>query len=583
MKNKISFIKLISLLIIVSLFLTSLCGCKDSKKDNNSQISSTPNSSLTSEVISSEDDTSSEDEILNDDIDINLDIDTDMDLDFDFDFSVTQTVRFDSKVEQKNYAGMAGILPCFWFCPDDTLEIPYTQEQLDISVEKFLQMGVKIVRCVAFEPAMAWDSKNDKWDWDSEWMQAFYKYCDIMKKNDIEVVLNLGQGIYATTTTLALENPFPVIAKNQNADIFNNYKHNNVTAEQQNIICNLLGEWLVDFYEEVVVKRGYSNVVYYQFATEPNNGQDSKDDEYIRNSYETWKLANVASHNAMKAAGYREKMKFVGPSVVIPGPTSSSAPKSAYMWLEWCVEEIDETIDIYSAHAYWRPSSLTQDFTEYFYDRFYNPCKKIIESTGKPLWCDEFNVSENYSAISEKRKDPLHATQLACAYLHHMVAGIQASPIWYLVDIKWPNEIKSSGDGWFEGIHRCGVDTSILETVIPSNSYYVYSMLGQTVRRGDTIYEGVQEIGTLYSAMLEHKDGTYSFIVVNLGWDKNNLTFELPKSMKNATFKKTVYDPLTFKATSQYRLIEPSGEIKNVNKSFSDSIGSYQVIVYNQK
>jgi len=517
-------------------------------------------------------------------LDDNNDSDELDDLFEDLDLTVYQSVEFDNVAEQKDYAGMTGILPCFWFLPDSTLEKPYSEKQLDVSIKKFLQMGVTIVRCHAFEPAMAWDAENDQWDWDTEWMKGFYKYCDLMKENNIEIILNPTELTYKTTTTLGLEEPFNIIGKREVPEIFANFNANSPSKEQLVYMAGLYGQFYVDFYNEVIVKRGYDNINYIEPGTEPNNGSEGFTDKEIRNDYEDWLLSFAAVHNAMEKAGCRNKVKLVGPSVVIPYRDDPTTVKTAFMWLKWCVKEIDYMIDIYAAHQYGRPSVFTEDWTDNYNDLYIEPCKNIIKSTGKPLWCDEFNIGDaKYSEPEVIHADPLSATQLAYGYMRHMIGGVQASPIWNLVDIKWPNRTQTSTDGWHEGIHKTGVDVSVLESVIPKNGYYVYCMLGSTIQKGDTVYEGKSELGNIYSVMLKHKDGTYSFICVNFGWEENEVTYNLPVDLKNKVYEKTVYDPLTFKPNSLYRPIKPSAEIKNVKNSFTDRIGAYQVCVYNLK
>ena len=581
MNYKKFFIRFTSL-ILATILLLSFTSCK--KDGNNSDGSSNLNTK--NDVINNEDtDSQSSDDPfadLSDDLgDISF---QDTDALQDLDLTVHQTVKFNGIPSQEKYAGMTGILPCFWFLPDSTLEQPYTEKQLEISIKKFLQMGVTIVRCHAFEAAWAWDAENDKWDWNTEWMQGFYKYCDLMKKNGIEIIWNPTEITYKTTTGLGLEEPFNIIGKREAPEIFANYNVNSPSKEQKEYMARLYGQFYVDFYNEVIVKRGYDNIKYFQPGTEPNNGSEGFTDEDVRKDYEDWLLSFAAAHSAMEKADCRNKVKFIGPSVVIPYRDDQTTVKTAFMWLKWCVKEIDYMIDIYGAHQYGRPSAFSEDWTEEYNARYIVPCKEIIKSTGKPLWCDEFNVGDSaYSSISDVRDDPLQATQLAYGYMRHMIGGIQASPLWYLADIKWPNITKTSTDGWSEGIHKCGADVSVLESAIPSNAYYVYCMLGSTVRKGDIVYEGNSDLGNVYSVMLKHEDGTYSFISINFGWEENEIKYKLPINLRKSTYEKTVYDPLTFKANSQYKPIQPSKEIKNVTNTFVDVIGSYQVCVYNIK
>lgn len=587
MSSKTLLFKVIALVLSFSILL-AVTGCKketDVSKGTTTDVSSEENSSEDTPSFDNVDSSdNSTDNSSDSDLDLDISLDDDLgDLgDFEFDFTVTQTVKFDSTAEQKEYAGLMGVFPCYWFLPDKTMEEPYTEEEIEISVKKFLQMGISVVRCLGLGPAYCWDAENDKWDWDSPWISGFYKYCDVMQSNGIDVVVNTPTGITSPKSSLGEENPIYMVAKAQNPELFIQYNEKSVTEEQRAAMMKVYGQWLVDFYNEVVVKRGYTCVKYFEHGTENNNGQDSKTKEEVRKSFDGWKAANVACHDALTAAGIRDKFTFVGPSVVHTSQQGQMENAwTALQWLEWCVEEIDYTIDIYAAHTYGYGTSLS-DNLNYNYDHLLD-AYEIVKSTGKPFWCDEFNVMTRVGQYLESAAEPIHGTQIVLGYLYQMINGINGTCVWYPVDFKWPNSTVTTPPSWIEGVHQLGMDTSILESVIPRHAYYAYCLLGTAVRSGDTVYEGIATEDGLFTMLLEHKDGTHSIVAVNLSWNDIEINYELFKDLGGKTFTKAVYNPTTNKPTTEYKPIEPTAEINNVGKTFTDKIGAYQVVVYNQK
>ncbi len=575
MENKALLNRIVAILLTFSLFLT-VAGCEN-ETETKPQGGKADNSS------SAADSSSDTDSDLDLDLDLDTDLDLDLDLDFDdftFDFTVAQTVTFDSKAEQTNYSGLMGVLPCYWFVPDTATNYQYSEEELEISVKKFLQMGVSVVRCLCLEPAYSWDAVNDKWDWNSDWISGFYKYCDIMQKNGIDVIINTAEGVTGYNSYLGLENPLYVLAKANNPGIFDSYNEKKVTAAQKEAIAKEYGKWLVDFYNEVVVKRGYTCVKYFEPATEPNNSTESQSMEVVREDYDNWALNLKACHEAMAAAGIRDKMKFVGPSVV--HATESTNPWTAKQWIEWCLADCDYAIDIYAAHSYGYGASMTDDLKGN-YDSLIQNCYDLVKSTGKPFWCDEFNVMTQIGKYQESAEDANHGTQVALGYVYQMLKGISGTCAWYLTDIKWPNSNATTMPSWIEGIHMVGFDRSILESTIPRKAYYAFCMLGTAIKAGDTVYEGTATEDGLYSALLKHKDGTYSMVVINLSWNDNDITYKFSQKLSGKVFEKSVYNPLTITPTTEYKPIEPTSELKVTDNTLKDTVGAYQVVVYNQK
>ena len=470
-----------------------------------------------------------------------------------------ETISF-SKKSQEGFEGLCGVVPCYWFLPDSTLNNGegYTAEQLETSTTKLMQMGMSKVRCLNFEPAYAWDADNDEWDWDSESMQGFYNYCDLMQNNNIEIILNTAEGINNPTSKIGTENPIPIVAAREE-----------ITPQEA------YGNWVVDFVEEVIIDRGYDNIKYWEEGTEPNNSSVSK------TKFDSWKSWLIAAEDAVTTAGYRTYLKFVGPSNGFR--LVDSDWQDQIKWVKWATTELDEYIDIYACHTYLRTEDCTGDYYSYWKE-FIDSCNEYISITGKPFWVDEFNVANygDYVNSAALKNDPLHATQVSLAQLSLMTNGIGCAFVWYPVEIKFPNTTKTGGE--FEnGIHKVGLDRSVLESDIPYNAYYAYTLLGTAIKDGDTVYEGNNTTYGMRTMLLEHSNGKYSIVAINMSWDPNVATFTLPAGLENATFTKAVYDPVTFTASASATPIAPTGTRTVSSNQFVDQIGGYQVVVYNQQ
>ena len=561
--NRQNTVKIISLIIIMCILFATITGCKENTPTTQlgtssaTDTSSADNSSedTSSDEVQSED-TSSEEDISNnleddDDLDLNLD------LDFSIDLTISQTVTFDKKV-QDNFAGLCGVFPCYWFLPDSTMDEPYSEKDLEISIKKLMQMGMSKVRCLNFEPAYAWDSVNDKWDWDSECMKGFYKYCDLMKENGIEIILNTAEGHTNGTSKISTENPIPIVSAREQ-----------ITPQQA------YGAWVVEFVKEVVIKRGYDNIKYWEEATEPNNSSTS------REKFDTWAGWMKAGVDALRTAGFGSVFKHIGPSAAFR-PDLDGNEKNI-QWIIWATQELNDYIDIYACHTYVWTDTCTDDYYSYW-EEFTESARKYIEPTGKLFWCDEYNVARSGGTLEDKtavKKDPLHASQVALAQISLMLNNVNCSMLWYPVEIKFPNTLITEGE-FFEGIHKAGLDRSVIDSLIPYNGYYTYTLLGSVIQEGDTVYAGSDDMNGLHTILLKHKNGKYSIIAINMSWTPIEATFELPNIGKSI-FTKAYYDPSTFKASAKATPIAPSSEISASSNQFVDTVNAYNVVVYNQK
>lgn len=502
-------------------------------------------------------------------------------------------VNFDlnNPVHDKNYAGLSAVFPCFWFLKDATLEKPYTEEQIRISLNKFLNMGIKIVRCVAFEPSYAWDSNKKCWDWQSEWMQGFYKYCDIMKENEIDIVLNTAEGLTSPISQMNRENPIYYLALQNNKELFENYIPEERTPQQLKAFHDELSKWVADFANEVILKRKYSNIKYWMEGTEVNNSST----EDIK--FHQWMGWANAVHKGFKMAKIRDKIKIVGPATVI----DFNFPKtrnSTLKWLNWCVEDYEEVIDIYAAHNYGFPYVMEDDISNQYND-FTELCLNVTKKSNKLFWHDEFNVLTDFGVYRESAEHPKHGTQIALGLICTILAGSNTTMLWYPVDIKWPDRDITSFPSWEDGIHILGLDKSILSgSAVPRYGYYVYCMLGTAIKPGDTVYKAeFNENNQLYTMLIKHKDENYSIVTVSMSYQENSIIYDLA-DVNNLVFERLEYDPNKFKLpneddvgigidefavpTLKNKIIVSDKQLKMEGNLLFDKIAPYNVVVYNQ-
>ena len=474
--------------------------------------------------------------------------------------SIYYDVSYSDTPSVADHAGTGGILPIFWYLNDRSLDAQYTGEQLEFMAKRLKSMNISVVRCQAFQPGYSWDSTDNCWSTETEHMKAFYRYADIMKEYGISIIINPTEGIISASQA---GEPLPELScfdTDYNGD-------GNITA------ADVYADWAVWFVKNIVVDKGYSNVKYLMYATEPNN-RVSDEAEAFENYIEFIKAAD----SALKAGNIRNRVKVVGPNVAYNKLLDSDGSQLAatVSWLENAVK-YDSLFDIYAAHMYVKCETFEIDTYNYC-DEFSERCLKAIKGTGKPLWYDEFNAyyRDTCGGATVSRDMTLRGTQLALSQIALMNKEISGSFIWSLFDYKWTGSLKTTGSGFEAGYFNFGLDRSVLKSDVPYNAYYAFCILGTAVKAGDKVYPGSSPNSGLYTAELVHTDGSVSYVAVNITGKTATVNF---KAYGN--FIKYTYDPQTVKASSQAEYV-PEGTTLNADTYLNDKIGCYQVAVYNR-
>ncbi len=564
-------LKFLSLLLALSM-LCGLAACTDKTVTTSKTKGDTSSQADT-------DDSSTDGDITDIAEEIDLDLDLgDLDLgDFDFDdfdlgdFNIdlvaNTTYTFNSNAVQSDYGGLGGVFSGDWFLPDSTNEFgKMTDKERELSIKRFKQMGVSVVRYFGFQPGFAWDDTNDKWDWDSEYMQGFYEFADLMKENGVEIILNIIEGFdYAQ-----MGEPTPF------ADFYKAETASDKADKKDALYQGYYADWIVNVVNEVIVKRGYTNVTSIMYATEPNNSTQNKGDDVDYAKFINYSGYIKASHNALKAAGLRDKVEFIGPNC----PINIQQQKfSGENWLRWSIDQLNDYLDVYSIHMYTYAENMGQDTAD-IWEEYLAKWVKWVEPTGKKFCHDEYNCLLR-SGDNEDMNDPYQATQLALAQIQTMANGANTNLIWTLWDIKFCGSTKTELPRFDEGYQRWGIHPSVEKSTIPHYAYYVYCMLGTAIKSGDTVYAGTADESGTYSVLIKHKNGKYSIVAINMSLTANNITFKMPSGI-SGEFDRLVYDPATFKKTTEGTPITATSTVK-VSSSWTDTLSGYNVVVYNQK
>lgn len=484
--------------------------------------------------------------------------------------NIFNEINYNNNAVVVDHTGTGGVLPLYWqYGDDDGKWYTYTQEQLDKCVEQLKKLNVSIVRCICFQPGYAWNNTTNSWDWDTKYMRAFYEYAKTMYENDIDIIINTTVGVVSGTQG---GEPLPKALGSTDAEVYPIF----VKEFIENVVKgNGIPQQYANYSEYL------SNIKYFMYATEPNNGDKTEATDY--NPANSEKLINYksvmqATHNYLTQAGLRDEVKFIGPNTV----DHSSDAKT----VKWAVENLDDYIDIYAAHSdYSRVEDMTTN--QYLHwQNFNSTCKEILSNYGidKPFWHDEYNIFmiSAYGGYDASFNNPIHGTQLATAQLSMMQNGASSSLLWGLFDFKWTNSYRSSYNGYDRGFFKFGLAPSVLEFANPNEayvypSYYAYSILGTAIKNGDTVYSGTVSDNGLYTILLKHKDGKYSVVLVNNSSDSIAAKINLPDNA-NGCYTNLTFNPFGTKDTGYGTFNKTIIFADNLLKT---TVGAYQVVVYN--
>ena len=457
------------------------------------------------------------------------------------------TVRNSAAPVEDDFLGFNTVQHCFTYIKDNKGR-NYTEEQAQLEFNRLQNMGVKIVRTY-YNNEYAYDATTGAFNWESDDMQAVYKWMQEMQKRDISVAINTGwsmrgayvKNYYAPWLGCYVEGDLEATAKNQ-----------------ANFIRDSLNQFRA---------HGINNVDYLIMFTEPGGNLDdtgvdwsqlknySLEDAYdFDPNVERWLTCSRAIHNALEEDGTRSLYKTVGPNCCqsnISGDPNTRMSPLYYFALKYA----SDFIDVYSAHRYPTIENISNDSVSNWLDAV-NTDERILgaKNLGKKFWYDEtglrgeglgynniFDYDENNLPYADTPSLGLHATSY---FADSMNRGVQNMMWWYIIDQQWPNNNTTNTDSFYNGMHACGVVPSLLRSNVPETSYYAISLLTKYFGNNAKVYkaESPRDAVTLDTTTFAGKN--------TLKLDSNAYRASLPLNLKANTDYKLTFSYYTDKVTT---------------------------------
>lgn len=224
---------------------------------------------------------------------------------------------------QENFQGNGAVYHGYAGMPDYRNRV-YSEELCELEAKRVADMRLKLAR--TYYQWYAYNKETGECDWDNATMQAFYRWCERMKKSDTEIMLSVGWWLPSDLTGgVRGHSPF-YVEGDWDATVLNYAK------------------WVSEEVHQLIELRGFTNIKYLVLFTEPNN-RSGKPDLPPKHQFDLWKDCAVAVDKQLKADGRRHLVKLMGPNV-------ASLENFQSDMLEWFCDNAFDTVDVVSAHSY---------------------------------------------------------------------------------------------------------------------------------------------------------------------------------------------------------------------------------------
>lgn len=455
-----------------------------------------------------------------------------------------------------DFLGVNGVYHGFAYMPEQT-DKGMNENDRQREFSRVKNMDLKIARTWYRQDWACGDNIYNEFNWETTKMKAFYLWLDKMKELNVDVAIQSGWWFTKDTYSLAS-------FSDKSCKIFPEPEKN----------MERFSLWMKESLHQLITVRGYSNIKYLILFTEPLNYPSG----IIPVGYtepEYYDKICTRIHEKLVESGLRSSLKLVGPN---SGSTDTAA------WIGWSVKNMNDVIDIYSWHAYNGENFWTNPPLEY------NGWKNIVEvgikkikQTGKPFWIDEYGANRPNENI---RLMPDYGNYLAQCVAAFINGGAQTSLIWLLFDQQYvgPLESASSGDSFYNGVHRWGIakwpHDNVSEPENPYPSWYAFSMMSKYLGgRNNTIVYKTQNADSLYVVATSPNGTDFSVMLVNGAHSSKKIEFEFQKEI-NKTLRRHLYDPSSLEITKKASIINDDLTFKKVKRIFNDEIPSRGVAIY---
>lgn len=458
-------------------------------------------------------------------------------------------------VVQDNWLGVNGVYHGYAYQPDSG-QREYTEAQAQTEFDRLGSMRFHIARTYYnYEYA-----KHAQWfDWESDRMQAFYRWLEQMQQRGVDVALQAGWWLPGDLTNTSYPASFAISP----------FATKMTWSEK----VEAWAEWVSESLYQMIEVRGFTNIQYVLLFTEPNyaSGDLPKDCDSLR---QAWLDCAEALHKRLVADGRRDWVQLVGPN---EGSTTTSD------MVYWAAKNADDYLDVYSSHAYLFDLAADRDLYPDFY-RWMKTGLTVMRSTGKPYWFDEYGLSSAKDQLPTdmellRYNDGLYGKYIALINAAALNLGVQTTLIWTVFDQQWPSNNTTARDCWYEGEHRWGVAPTLRQSETPYPCYYAFSLLSRYLGGEGTRVFATQDDGSLRTACVETEEGQLSLLVVNAEAYDTAFTVTFSAPIDRPLYRH-LYDAHNVTPTPEAEIIGVDLQPDASGGSFTDTLPRDAVAIY---
>ena len=493
---------------------------------------------------------------------------------------------YNSKPVQTDFLGFNAIYHGFTYMKD-SYDRNLTEKAAKEEIKRAAKSGINIARSM-FEMNHAWDRTTKSWNWESDEMKAFYRWCLELKEYDVSVLVNHWYANAFADWNYGSGNPTVDGASNNTFD-----ENGKEISTTNHVAVHVPGDpeatynKFMQFMSDAVkalYAHGCTNANYISPTTENgiywnNDWGDplgAEGERYNKNIAELNADIYNRLHRQFVKDGIRNSVIIQGPNVsarsTFAGDRGSLVPFRKYF-----DAAIDEgAIDLYSCHKYFG-NDLTLDNYD-FWDAYYTEAEENFSLDN--FIHDEFNAELMVGNAVKYLDDPYVGLQVALGEMAMLNHGIRGAFRYSLFDQLFVHNTANNGE-FEDGIQRTGTAPSLLKSSIMYPSYYSWSLMSNFMgKKGSTIYAGEDSQGSVYANMSVGKDGSVNIAVVSTEIFDTNLSLKFEKSLGGKTFYRHVYKANEIVGTASSDLIPADLKITNVNSTLNDSVLPYSLVIY---
>ena len=422
------------------------------------------------------------------------------------------------------YRGMsATVYHAFGFMKDDKTGRAYTDEMLELEIDRLQKMGVHTCRTKVNTPWL-WSETKNNWDLDSVRANYLYDYCKELQSRGMNIVMQLGWDV---------EFVIEIIKGGKDAQQEAKYldgRGEDLNGESVGRNLNGLDEYWTRvtkagyrwgyLYKNLLNElkaRGIHNVDYLMFFTEPcnRNADGSYHPNGASESAEPYlKLCRIIKDYLVEAGVLDGILTMCGAQ----GGSSDAL-------LRYVLKNDPDVFEIHACHTYPTAQYITDnvyyDTSEPYFRNVMGAMKQYGVFGKKEFWCDEFSARDNAANAERNKPDehPWYGLQGVVGALCAQSFGVSNIISWQAADQLWTDQT-NDGTEFIDGIHMCGAMPSLFNSDVPRGEYYMWGLFSkyngyQNGKVYKTNYVDEYWISGLHLGVVEHEDGNWTITVVN--------------------------------------------------------------------